>query len=75
MQTFQVKVKPNARESALTLQDDGTWKASIKAPPVDGKANAELIQLISKKFHCSKSAITIKSGAGARLKLIHISNV
>ena len=73
MRTIQVKVKPNARASELTQQDDGTWLARIKAPPVDGKANAELLVLIAKHFGTRKGAVAIKSGAGARLKLVQIS--
>ena len=69
---IQVKVKPNARVSALTQSEDGTWLASLKSPPVDGKANEELIKIIAKKFDCPKSAVSIKSGASGRLKLVHI---
>ena len=46
MKTLSVKVKPNARTSSLE-QIDGSWLAQIKSPPVDGKANAELIALIA----------------------------
>jgi len=73
MKMLQIKVKPSARVSALEKQDDGSWKASIKSPPVDGKANQELIKLVAKQFKCPKTAITIKSGSGSRLKLIQIS--
>ncbi|HKO87249.1 MAG TPA: DUF167 domain-containing protein [Burkholderiales bacterium] len=69
---IQVKVKPNARVSALTQSEDGTWLASLKSPPIDGKANEELIKIIAKKFDCPKSAVSIKSGASGRLKLVHI---
>jgi uncharacterized protein len=69
---IQVKVKPNARASGLEQAADGTWLAQIKAPPVDGKANAELIALVAKQFNCPKSAVTIKSGAGGRMKLVRI---
>ena len=72
MRTIQVKVKPNARASELTQQDDGTWLARIKAPPVDGKANAELLVLLAEHFGVRKGAVAIKSGAGARLKLVQI---
>ncbi len=41
MLIIKVKVRPNARASALEEQDDGTFVASVKAPPVDGKAKAE----------------------------------
>ena len=44
---LQVKVKPGARDSTLTPAADGTWLAQIKSPPVDGKANAELIALVA----------------------------
>ena len=72
--TVQVKVKPNARTTALIEAGDGTWIAQIAAPPVDGKANAALIALIADHFSCRKAAVTITSGAGARLKLICITD-
>ena len=74
MRTIQVKVKPNARASELLEQEDGTWLARIKSPPVDGKANAELVELLAERFGVSKGAIAIKSGAGARLKFVVIGD-
>lgn len=74
MITLRVKVKPNARASSLEEAVDGIWQARLKAPPVDGKANAELIALIAGRFGCRKSAVTIKSGASARLKLVQIQS-
>jgi uncharacterized protein (TIGR00251 family) len=67
-----VKVKPNARVSLLEQAEDGAWLARLKSPPVDGKANAELLALVARHFGCSKSAVTIKSGASARMKLVRI---
>ena len=72
MRTLQIKVKPNARESLLELQADGTWLARVKAPPVDGKANAAVIELIAEHFGGRKAQVTIKSGASGRLKLVQI---
>jgi uncharacterized protein YggU (UPF0235/DUF167 family) len=69
---LQVKVKPRARASSLELLADGTWLARLKAPPVDGKANAELVALVAERFHCPKAAVTIKAGAGGRLKLVKV---
>ena len=70
--TLSVKVKPNARTSSLVQAEDGSWLATLKSPPVDGKANAELIGLVAERFGCAKAAVTIKSGAGGRTKLIRI---
>ncbi len=72
MTILLVKAKPNARVSALTQLDDGTWLAQLKSPPVDGKANAELVALIAKQFGCAKSAIDIRTGAGSKLKRVEI---
>ena len=68
----QVKVTPRSRESSLTQMPDGTWVAKLKSPPVDGKANAELIALVAERLKCSKAAVSIKSGAGGRIKLVRI---
>jgi uncharacterized protein len=70
--TIQVKVKPNARRSSLTEQADGTWRAEVRAPPIEGKANDALIALIAERFHCPKSAVTIRRGASGRTKLVTI---
>lgn len=72
MAILLVKAKPNSRAASLTQQDDGTWLAQLKSPPVDGKANAELIALVAREFGCSRSKITIKTGGGSRLKRVEI---
>lgn len=69
---LQVRAKPNARVSAFTRLPEGTWLAELKSPPVDGRANRELIALVSAHFHCSKSAVSIKSGAAGRMKRVRI---
>lgn len=69
---LQVKVKPRARVSELVEEPDGTWVARLKSPPVDGKANAELVGLVAQRFGCARAAVSIKSGASGRLKLVRI---
>ena len=70
---IQIKVKPNSRASLLEQNEDGTWLAQIKSPPVDGKANEELIGLVAKQFGCRKADVSIKSGGSSRIKLIQIA--
>jgi uncharacterized protein YggU (UPF0235/DUF167 family) len=71
--SLQVKVKPNAREDRFVPGDDGVWLASIKAQPVDGKANEALIALVAAYFKLRKQQVSIKSGAGARIKRLLIA--
>jgi uncharacterized protein YggU (UPF0235/DUF167 family) len=72
MPILQVKAKPNARTASLTRQADGTWLARLTAPPVDGKANAELVALVARAFGCPKSQVVVRSGAGSRLKRVQV---
>jgi uncharacterized protein len=69
---IQIKVKPNSRASTLEQKADGTWLAQLKSPPVDGKANEELLTLVSKHFECRKSDVSIKAGGSGRVKLVRI---
>ena len=69
---IRVKVKPNSRVSTLEQVEDGTWLAQLRAAPVDGKANEELIALVASRFACRKSAVSITSGASGRIKLVRI---
>jgi uncharacterized protein (TIGR00251 family) len=72
--TLELKVKPGARVSQLTQQPDGSWLAQLKSPPVDGKANAELIALVAEHFGCRKAQVNIRLGAGGRRKLVRIED-
>jgi len=72
---IQVKVKPNARSSVLEQVEGGTYVAQLKAAPVDGKANEELIALVARRFGCRKSDVSIRSGASGRTKLVRIETV
>jgi uncharacterized protein len=71
---LQIKVKPNAKQSSLAQSEDGTWVATIKSPPVDGKANLELIGLVAAQMGCAKAAVSIKTGATGRMKLVKIDD-
>jgi uncharacterized protein YggU (UPF0235/DUF167 family) len=71
---IQVKVKPNARASSLGQQADGSWHAQLRAQPVDGAANKELIALVASHFDVPRTAVSIKGGATGRLKWVDIAN-
>jgi uncharacterized protein len=71
--SLSVRVKPNARASSLEQLADGTWVARLKAPPVDGRANEELIALVAERFRCRKTSVVIRSGASARTKRLEVA--
>jgi hypothetical protein len=67
-----VKVKPNSKTQSIEEMADGTLKVNLKSPPVDGKANKELIELLAEKFNVTKSQVQIKSGLSSKTKLVEI---
>ncbi|AGA33008.1 protein of unknown function DUF167 [Thioalkalivibrio nitratireducens DSM 14787] len=71
---LQVRVKPGARVSELRPGDDGTWIARVKAPPVDGRANDELVALIARQFGVARRQIRIRRGASGRSKWVEVAD-
>jgi uncharacterized protein (TIGR00251 family) len=69
---IEVKVRPHSASSSLRQDESGGWVAELRSPPVDGKANAELIALVAKQFDCPRSAVSIKRGGSGRAKLLKI---
>jgi uncharacterized protein len=72
---LQVKVRPQARASRLEDAGDGTWRAQLKAPPVDGKANDELIALVARHFGVRRADVSIQAGAAARTKRVRVEGL
>lgn len=67
-----VQVKPNARATKVVgWADARTVVLAIAAPPVDGKANDEVVRFLAKTLGLPKSAVTIERGATSRVK--HVS--
>ena len=71
---IRVKVKPNARASSLERLEDGSWRARLKAPPVDGKANEALVEFLAEHYGVPRRSVTIESGLHSRQKKVTIWN-
>lgn len=72
MRILRVKVKPNSKKQDIQTAEDGSLVISLKSPPVDGKANEELIKLLAKELNVAKSRIQIRSGLSSRQKVIEV---
>ena len=70
---LQVRVKPNARVSQLLLQEDGTWVAQLKSPPVDGKANLALGAWLAGTLGVAKSQVVLLRGTTSKRKQWRVS--
>ena len=70
--TIELRVQPRARRTALEAAG-GALKASVTAPPEDGKANDALIRLLSHEWHIPKQAFAVIKGAAARTKTLSVT--
>ncbi|MCZ6790449.1 MAG: DUF167 domain-containing protein [Candidatus Dadabacteria bacterium] len=72
---IQVQIQPGSSKDQIIGLHNGRLKIKISAPPVDGKANQNLIEFISKALGVSKSKIEILKGRTSKLKTLKISGV
>lgn len=70
---IKVKVKPNSKQQKIEEINSDELIVKLKSPPVDGKANKELIALLADKYQVSKSQVEIKSGLTSKNKWIEIN--
>jgi len=69
--TVDVRVHPRARRRALEAAA-GALKASVTAPPEDGRANDAVIALLAQQWRLPKSAFAVIKGAAARDKTLSV---
>ena len=71
--TFKAKITPNSGKHEISgFLANGTMKIKLKSAPEQGKANAELIKLLSEHFEVPSKNITIIKGQNSPLKTIVI---
>jgi len=70
-----VKATPRARRSEICGADAEWLRVRLQAPPVDGKANAALLELFAQSFDLPKHAVELVSGGAARLKRVKLHGV
>jgi uncharacterized protein (TIGR00251 family) len=70
--TFAVKVVPRASKNQVAGIEGDAIKIRLNAPPVDGKANAALIEFLADGLNLSRSQIEIVTGHTSRHKVVRI---
>jgi uncharacterized protein (TIGR00251 family) len=72
---IDVRVIPRAARPGLAGTRDGALLVRVSAPPVEGAANAELIQVLAKELGVSKRQVAIVAGERGRLKRVKVEGV
>ena len=72
MITLEILVQPRASRAKIGPMHDGRLKIAVTAPPVDGEANAAVIELLAKALGLPKSKLEIAAGQTGRRKTVRI---
>lgn len=67
-----VLVQPGASRSRILGVHGGRVKVALSAPPVDGKANAALVALLSRALGVPKGHLRVTHGRSSRRKRIFV---
>ena len=70
--TLTLHIQPGAKKTEVIGLHGDALKIRLAAPPVDGKANAALIEFVADRLGLSKSAVCLKSGQTSRRKVLEL---
>lgn len=67
-----VKIIPNAKNTEVVGWEGQTLKIRLAAPPIEGRANKELIKFLAEICECSPSEIEITKGLASKQKTLEV---
>jgi uncharacterized protein len=70
-----VRVQPRASRAHIDGVRDGVLRVRLTAAPVDGAANAALVELLAETLGVARRAVRIVRGSTARQKLVEIEGI
>ena len=73
--TVDILVQPRASRAKIGPMHDGRIKISVTAPPVDGEANAAVIELVAQRLGVARGSVEVVAGQSSRRKTLRIAHV
>ena len=75
MGMISVLVIPRSTQNKMLRQADGTVRAWVTAPPVEGEANEAVRRLLAETLGVSRSLVSLKRGSKSRTKFFEVSGL
>jgi len=72
---LSIRVQPRASRAEISGLHDESLKIKVVSPPLEGRANQECVELLSKLFGISKSNIKVVAGEKSRHKKVLITRI
>jgi uncharacterized protein (TIGR00251 family) len=70
--TLTLHIQPGAKRTEAAGLHGDALKIRLAAPPVEGKANAALLQFLAGIFNVPLRLVTLKQGVKSRRKVVEI---
>ncbi len=70
---LEVLVQPRASRTRVVGEHDGRLKIQLAAPPVDGEANAALVEFLARTLGVRRSDVVIERGETGRRKTVRVA--
>jgi uncharacterized protein len=70
-----LKVQPRASADAVVGEREGVIVVRLKAPPVDGQANAALLRFLARQLGVPQRQVELVRGAMGRQKWIRVQGL
>ncbi len=70
-----VLVQPRASRTRVVGEHDGLLKIQLAAPPVDGEANAALLEFLAKRLGVPRRQVSLVAGDAARRKRVRVEGL
>lgn len=70
-----VRVIPRAAKAGIAGTRDGALLVRLHAPPVEGAANAELVETVAGALGVPRRTVTLAAGEHSRLKTLRITGL
>ena len=74
--TLEVKVEPRSSQKCIAgVMDNQIIKVKLTAPPVEGSANDQLIEVIAEELGVRKSQVRVIRGHSSKRKVVEVTGI
>lgn len=69
---ISVQVKTNSKIESIEEVETNSFVIRTRTPPIEGKANERLVEVLAEHFNVPKSSVVLISGHKSKKKLFEI---
>jgi len=74
-QLLHLHIQPKGSKTRVVGLHDGRLKIAVSSPPVDGKANKEVVKFLAEVLGVHKRDVLLKAGMQSRKKSVLVSSI